>query len=263
MSLVQKGSSAPALDAREDSRTAAVTKGSDETLAPRSERRKARTVGAILEAAERRFLEQGFHETTVEQISEAADVSVGSIYVHFGSKEGLYLALLEQALDIEERYMREAFKPTLSLGQQLFAAGDAYLRFYLDHPAYFRILAFPHIDARREQQLPSATRRLAERAEAQIGRVAAIIELAVKTGAARPVDPYRAAKFMWGAWSGVIALNLRPDRLRLDDEELGAVLEQGRRMLAEGIAAMALRKPDGSLRPEFDAIPGPTQGASK
>src|SRR5439155_5775817 len=218
---------------------------------PRSERRKARTVLAILEAAERKFLEHGFHNTTVEEISEAADVSVGSIYVHFESKEGLYLALLERALQVEERYMADAFRPTLSLGQQLFAAGDAYLRFYVDHPGYFRILAFPHIDARREDELPSAALRLAEPAEDQIHRVAAIIELAVKTGAARPVDPYRAAKFMWGAWSGVIALNLRPDRLRLDDEELKAVLEQGQRMLAEGIAAMTLRNPDGSLPPEF------------
>jgi len=229
---------------------------------PRSERRKARTVQAILEAAERKFLDHGFHNTTVEEISEAADVSVGSIYVHFESKEGLYLALLERALQVEERYMADAFRPTLSLGQQLFAAGDAYLRFYLDHPGYFRILAFPHIDARREDELPSAAQRLAERAEDQIHRVAAIIELAVKTGAARPVDPYRAAKFMWGAWSGVIALNLRPDRLRLGDEELKAVLEQGQRMLAEGIAAMALRNPDGSLRAEFDAIHELQEGAS-
>ncbi len=132
--------------------------------------------------------------------------------------------------------MEEAFKPTLALGQQLFAAGWAYLRFYLDHPGYFRILAFPHVDARPEDELSFAAQRLAERAEGGVRRVASIIELGVKTGAARPVDPYRAAKFMWGAWTGVIALNLRPDRLRLDDEELEAVLEEGRRIVAEGIA---------------------------
>jgi hypothetical protein len=116
---------------------------------------------------------------------------------------------------------------------------------------------FPHIDARPEDSLPAAAQRLAERAEAQVQRVASMIELGVKTGASRPVDPYRAAKFMWGAWTGVIALNLRPDRLRLDDRELEAVLQEGRRLLAEGIAAMSLRKPDGSLRPEFDALPIP------
>jgi TetR/AcrR family transcriptional regulator len=221
-------------------------------LTTRGERRKARTESAILEAAERRFLQHGFHGTTVEEIAEAADVSVGSIYVHFQNKEGLYLALVERALEVEERYMAEAFKPTLSLGQQLFAAGWSYLRFYLDHPGYFRILAFPHLDSRPEDSLPFAAQRLAERAEAQVRRVAGIIELGVRTGAARPVDPYRAAKFMWGAWTGVIALNLRPDRLRLDDHELRAVLEEGRRIIAEGIAGMGLRNPDGSLRPEFD-----------
>ena len=231
--------------------------------ASRTERRKAQTVQAILRSAERNFLERGFHNTTVEQIADDADVSVGSLYVHFQSKEGLYLALLERALAVEELYMAEAFRPTLSLGQQLFAAGDAYLRFYRDHPGYFRILVFPTVDARPEDSLPSAAQRLAERAEGQVQRVAAIIELGVKTGAARPVDPYRAAKFMWGAWSGVIALNLRPDRLRLDDAELEAVLEQGRRMIAEGIASMGLRSADGSLRPEFDALPVSGHGVNE
>jgi TetR/AcrR family transcriptional regulator len=226
-----------------------------QTVASRTERRKARTVQSIFDAAEQEFLERGFHGTTVEEIAQAADVSVGSIYVHFQSKEGLYLALIERALDVQERYMDEAFRPTLSLGQQLFAAGWAYLHFYLDHPGYFRILAFPHVDARPEDDLSFATQRLAERAEAGVRRIAGIIELGVKIGAARPVDPYRAAKFMWGAWAGVIALNMRPDRLRLDDSELRAVLDEGRRIVAEGIASMALRQPDGTLRPEFDMTP--------
>jgi AcrR family transcriptional regulator len=221
----------------------------------RSARRKARTVQAIFEAAERKFLDHGFHGTTVEEIAASADVSVGSIYVHFDSKEGLYLALIERALDVEERYLADAFKPTMSLGQQLFAAGWAYMQFYLDHPGYFRILVFPHTDAQPPAAFPKATQRLTERVEAQIARVAEIIALGVKTGAARPVDPYRAAKFMWGAWSGVIALHLRPDRLRLGDDELKQVLEQGRVLLAEGIASMALRQPDGSLRPEFAVLP--------
>jgi TetR/AcrR family transcriptional regulator len=245
----------------------AIGEGDRNGAGSRSARRKARTVQAIFAAAEDKFLDRGFHGTTMEEIAEAADVSVGSIYVHFQSKEGLYLALLERALDVQERYMQEAFKPTLSLGQQLFSAGWAYLRFYLDHPAYFRILAFPYVDARREEELPFAAQRLAERAEAGVRRVASIIELGVKTGAARPVDPYRAAKFMWGAWTGVIALNMRPDRLRLDDEELKAVLDEGRRIVAEGIAAMGLRLPDGTLRPEFDLappdIPATRKGATK
>ena len=59
-----------------------------EQLESRSDRRKARTVAAILDAAEHLFLEHGFHSTTVEEIAARADVSVGSIYVHFKGKAG-------------------------------------------------------------------------------------------------------------------------------------------------------------------------------
>ena len=48
---------------------------------------------------------------------------------------------------------------------------------------------------------------------------------------------------------------MHASRLRLDDEELKAVLDEGRRIVAEGIASMALRQPDGTLRPEFDMAP--------
>lgn len=39
-------------------------------------------------AAERLFLTRGYHATTVEQLAEEADVAIGSLYGHFGGKEG-------------------------------------------------------------------------------------------------------------------------------------------------------------------------------
>src|ERR671934_1521831 len=73
----------------------------------RFERRKARTTTAILDAAERHFLERGFQNAKVDEIAEEADVAVGSVYNHFASKEGLYRAALERALGLFESYMDE------------------------------------------------------------------------------------------------------------------------------------------------------------
>lgn len=213
----------------------------------RSQRRKARTEQAILQAAEDLFLERGFHGVTIDQIAAEADVAVGSIYLHFSSKEGLYLALLERALEVEEGHIAAAFDPDVAPLQQLFRAGRAYLRFYLENPGYFRILVFPHLDARPPDQLPEAAQQLAAKAELQVTRLAEIIGACVADGIIRTFDPYRAAKFMWGAWNGVISLNLRADRLRLSDEELDLVIEEGMRMLAEGLASMKLRDDDGGL----------------
>ena len=90
----------------------------------RSERRKARTTGAILDSAERHFLERGFQAAKVDEIAEEADVAVGSVYNHFGSKEGLYSAALDRALDLFGTYMEEETEPgTPALEQLLELAG--------------------------------------------------------------------------------------------------------------------------------------------
>ncbi len=214
------------------------------TQAPtRSDRRKAATSGAIMKAAERNFLEKGFHGTKIENIASEADVATGSIYVHFGSKEGLYLALIERALEVEERFLAAAFDDALTPAEQLVAAGDAYLRFYVEHPGYFRMLAFPYFDTKPKAKLDPVARRVARLAEAQIERLARAIAKAVETGIVREVDPTRAAKFMWGAWVGVISLNLRPDRLRIKDDELASVLAEGRAMISFGLAAVQPTEP--------------------
>jgi TetR/AcrR family transcriptional regulator len=206
-------------------------------VASRVDRRKAATGAAILKAAERHFLARGYYATKIEDIATDADVATGSIYVHFGSKEGLYLALLERALEVEEQYLARAFDPALPPTDQLTAAGEAYLQFYLEHPGYFRILAFPTFVSSWKSKPSPAAVRLARLAEAQIERLASVIEQAVGDGLVREVDPHRAAKFLWGAWVGVISLNTRPDRLRIRDEELESVLEEGRTMIAWGLAA--------------------------
>ncbi|MHC1563194.1 TetR/AcrR family transcriptional regulator [Actinomycetospora sp. C-140] len=57
---------------------------------------KARTRESLLTAARRVFAERGYGPASVEEIARTAGVSVGSVYVHFASKEALFTALVEE-----------------------------------------------------------------------------------------------------------------------------------------------------------------------
>ena len=49
---------------------------------------------AIEEAAFELFMEQGYHATSMRQISEKAEIALGGIYNHFSNKEEIFAAIL-------------------------------------------------------------------------------------------------------------------------------------------------------------------------
>jgi AcrR family transcriptional regulator len=60
----------------------------------RAEQRE-RTHSELLAAAERLFVEQGFHATSVDQVAAAAGFTKGAVYSNFSSKEDLFLEVFD------------------------------------------------------------------------------------------------------------------------------------------------------------------------
>jgi AcrR family transcriptional regulator len=58
--------------------------------------RRAETRARLLAAARSVFAERGYHGASLDEVSERAGRTKGALYHHFGSKEGLLLALLDQ-----------------------------------------------------------------------------------------------------------------------------------------------------------------------
>ncbi len=61
---------------------------------PRSEGKRTR----IVDAAMRHFAEQGYHAARVGDIAATLGIAKGSIFQHFGSKDGLFFEVYKKAV---------------------------------------------------------------------------------------------------------------------------------------------------------------------
>lgn len=211
------------------------------------------TAAAIIQAAEKLFLELGYHATRVSEVARDAHVSIGSIYVHYESKEGLYGAVVERALDIEERYVDAALlSEELNDLEKIITLGEAYVQFFRDFPGHFRLLMMPSEPIPEEATGSEVARRVAARGDRQRKLLAEVIARCIDQGLVQEgIDAPRAANFWWATWNGVIGLSLRSDDLAIDEDEMERVMIAGRMMLAEGFASAVVRDGDGRLLPEI------------
>jgi TetR/AcrR family transcriptional regulator len=198
--------------------------------------RAERTVDALLGAAEKLFSKRPRAEVTVEEIAATAGVAVGSVYNHFGSKAGLHVALVERALDTDRHYMDLAYAPGRTPVEQLYAAAEEYLAFYLANPEYFRMLAFPE-DPGSYPAGRELADRLAVSVSEQNARMVAALRLGIEAGVIREVDPEDTATVLWAAWNGIISLGWRSDSLRRDEDELRRLLRVATEAVAHGLLA--------------------------
>ena len=115
----------------------------------RFERRRERTRQELLTAAERVLADKGLHETKISDIAAAADVGVGTFYLHFPTKEALFDAVVEDTMRRFKAAIDEARRSVDDPIEQMRSANAAFSRFACDNREVFRIV-FGHAAAYNE-----------------------------------------------------------------------------------------------------------------
>jgi AcrR family transcriptional regulator len=98
---------------------------------------RAQRAAQILDAARERFFAKGFHGASINEIAQAAGVSIANLYQYFASKDDLIVALIEADLESDLdllRQMDEAPDPVAALG-----ALARHLRQAVHAPGYARL----------------------------------------------------------------------------------------------------------------------------
>jgi AcrR family transcriptional regulator len=94
----------------------------------------------ILEIAEKLFCKYGFKETTMRLITSEANISVAMLNYYFGSKENLFLIILEtkikQFISIKEAFILK--EGTVS--EELLVYTNLYIDLIYDHLLFYKLM---------------------------------------------------------------------------------------------------------------------------
>ena len=108
----------------------------------RKEREKEQRREEILDAAQRVFFEKGLSTATMDEIAETAELSKGTLYLYYKSKEDLYLAVMMRGMEILLEMLAEVVRSNDSVPKMLIRLRDVYTAYFNNHRDYFRMMHF-------------------------------------------------------------------------------------------------------------------------
>jgi TetR/AcrR family acrAB operon transcriptional repressor len=196
-------------------------------MARRTKDEAERTREAVLDAAERVFLERGVARASLDEVARAAGVTRGAVYWHFRDKLDLFLAINERArLPQEELLARlAAYDGPDPLSELARALGEGFAALEADPNLRRRLTVILARCEYTEEMAPAIDRQRhasgALRAEVRriFGRAAD-----APGGLAPPWSPEVAALALHALLAGLVQAWLRgPEDLRLSAEGTGAV----------------------------------------
>ncbi len=202
------------------------------TVGPRGRARRQ----AILEAAEHLFIEKGFEKTTLTDIINRSGGSRATLYEHFGDKEGLFRAMMEENCTRTLDGISAAHADELASPEEALTKFALLFVHSLHDERAMSIVRVLVSEGGRISDIAESFIRIGP--ETAVARVAEYLKRLGEAGALRIEDADAAARAFIGMVTGDLLINrlILPKR-RIADEELDRYVRQAVRLFLTGTAA--------------------------
>ena len=161
----------------------------------------------ILRAARRLFFDRGFKSVTVDNIAAKSEVSKGSIYLCFDSKEEIYAQILiSDNIALYER-IKNFSATEASASQLLLEFARIYVDYFLNDNELFRILMTFMLQTGQMNLTEKQNTELIRSTNENIKIISEIIQKGIDSGEFPPIGNIRQMQnAIWGMLNGVISL---------------------------------------------------------
>jgi AcrR family transcriptional regulator len=183
--------------------TVSRTRGGQMTVAKRREREHNVRREQIIESARRLFEYKGFESTTVEEIAAQAELGKGTIYSYFKSKEQIYVAILENGLDLLKERMEKALADPTSAIDALHRMCDVFIKYHQEKKWFIESL-FLQVDQQQYFRLGELVEGLKTKASVWLELVSQVLSWGIERGELKSVDVMKTAQIIIGMVLGLI-----------------------------------------------------------
>ena len=161
----------------------------------------------ILKAARRLFFDRGFKSVTVDNIAAKSEVSKGSIYLCFESKEEIYAQILiSDNIALYER-IKNFSATEASASQLLLEFARIYVDYFLNDNELFRILMTFMLQTGQMNLTEKQNTELIRSTNENIKIISEIIQKGIDSGEFSPIGNIQQMQnAIWGMLNGVISL---------------------------------------------------------
>jgi AcrR family transcriptional regulator len=204
----------------------------------RKEREKELRRLSILDSAQKLFFELGYDQTSVSKIAEEAELSKGTVYLYFESKEDLLLAVNTRGIETLENYLLNTDSNKKPGIEQIYDLGIAFRKFAIENTEFFQIMNRSESQKLKLDKNSPAYQKKQNKSNDLLRILLKAIETGKNDGSIRSdINPKILAIQMWGSLSGLlnIELNFKQHVSFLKDENIELITKNFFKLLKNAI----------------------------
>lgn len=204
------------------------------TVSRRKKEKEQRKI-AILKASQQLFFKKGYQSVSVESIARKAQISKGTVYLYFNSKEEIYAQILLNDIKEFSEKVSDIIDKDESAADMLRKFSDVYVDFFLNDRELFRIMMSFMLRADHLNFSDEMNKHMIRTTNKSVEVVDRILGHGFETGEFySKEDLMKGRNIVWGLLNGVISLHLftgkestREDRIRSNVKEALDVIIKG------------------------------------
>jgi AcrR family transcriptional regulator len=205
-------------------------------LEERRRREKEQRRSVILNAARKLFFEKGFKYVTVDNIAKRSELSKGSIYLYFKSKEEIYTNILFSDIEKFNKKSAHLFQDSKSATELIREFAFIYIDFFLNDRELFRIMMTFMLHTEDMNLAESVNEHIIEVTNNTIKIIETILKLGIeKDEFPADINVRQCRNAIWGFLNGIISLHLFTGKEASREERIRSTIKGSLGIFIKGL----------------------------